>query len=152
MTVTVKSVVAIRGDFDARFPDSRGASPNEDRVPGRDLAECVLAGLRRRQIETAGPFYEEPFFVLRCQVAGRKIEVLCYIYEPAARTWVVEAVRTTGLLASLRGRNDDAEVSTVIEAVHQALLQDSRVRETRWFSKLPASPFGNVSFSVSPFG
>jgi hypothetical protein len=150
--MSVKCVVALRGDFDARFPDLRGASPNEDRVPGRDLAECVLDGLRRRQIETAGPFYEEPFFALRCQVAGRKVEVLCYIYEPAAGTWVVEAVRTTGLLARLRGRTDLAEVSTVVGAVHETLLQERRVLETRWFLKLPATPFGNVPFSTSPFG
>jgi hypothetical protein len=149
--MSVKRVVALRGDFDATFPDLREVLPDQDRVPGRDLAECVVAGLRRRRIETAGPFYEEPFFELRCQVAGRRIDVLCYILEPTARTWVVEVVRKTGFLARLRGSAAEAEVTAVVEAVHETLLRDSRVREARWFSELPASPFGNVSFSVSPF-
>jgi len=149
--MNVKNIVALRADFDPTFPDLREALPDQDRVPGRDLAECVLAGLRRRQIETAGPFYDEPFFELRCQVAGRRTEVLCYIYEPAAATWVVEVVRETGFLARLRGGDDDAEVRTVVGAVHEALLHDGSVREARWFSRLPAVPFGNVSFSVSPF-
>jgi hypothetical protein len=150
--MNVRNIVALRGDFDSTFPDLREALPDQDRVPGRDLAECVLAGLRGRRIETSGPFYEEPFFELRCQVAGRRIEVLCYIYEPAAGTWVVEVVRKTGFLAWLRGGNDDEEVNTVVGAVHDALLRDGRVREARWFSRLPAGPFGNVSFSASPFG
>jgi hypothetical protein len=149
--MSVKSVVALRGDFNAAFPDLRHVLPDQDRIPGRDLAECVLAGLRSRQIETAGPFYEEPFFELRCQVADRRIEVLCYIYEPTAGTWVVEVVRKIGFLAWVKGGAADAEVTTVVEAIYQTLLQDGRVREARWFSKLPASPFGNVSFSVSPF-
>jgi len=149
--MSVKTIVALRGDFDATFQDLRHLPPEQDRVPGRELAECVLGGLRRRQIETTGPFCEEPFFELRCQVAGRRIEVLCYIYEPKAQTWVVEVVRRTGLLARLKGGAADAEVTTVVEAIHETLLQNGQVREARWFSELPASPFGNVSFSVSPF-
>ncbi len=149
--MNVNNVVALRGGFAATFPDFRKLLPHEDRVPGRDLAECVLAGLRRRQIETTGPYCEEPFFTLHCLVAGRSIEVLCYIYEPDAGTWVVEVLRKTGFLSRLTGRNDDAEVSTLVGAVHDALIHDRRVRETRWFSKLPADPFGNVSFSASPF-
>lgn len=145
------TIVALRGDFEAKFPDLHGLPPDRDRVPGRDLAEFILGGLRRRQIEAAGPFYEEPFFELRCQVAGRRIEVLCYIYEPRAETWVVEVLQKTGFLARLRGRTAEAEVTTVVEAVHEILLQDPRVRESRWFSELPATPFQSDSFSMGPF-
>ena len=145
-------IVAIRGDFDARFPESQTWSAGGDRVPGRDLAELVLEGLRRRGLEAEGPIDEEPFVAVRCRVGERQFVILCYIYEPRGKdsVWVVECPTTLGLLARLRGGSEEPELRTVLGAVQESLLHDARVREMRWFSRLPASPFSADIFSVVP--
>jgi hypothetical protein len=150
--MTLNNVVALRGDFDARFPDMCQLGSDQDRVPGRDLAECVLAGLKEQGLEAEGPLYEEPFFELRCRTGARPVTVLCYIYEPKAETWVVEVVWKTGFFDWFARREDEPHVRTLVGALYQALARDRQVREMRWFSSLPASPFGNVSFAVSPLG
>ena len=49
----IRTAAALLGDFDPAFPDERGLGPDDDRVPGRDLAELVAAGHRRAQDFTA---------------------------------------------------------------------------------------------------
>jgi hypothetical protein len=148
---SMNTVVAIRGDFDATFPDLKGLPHDADRVPGRDLANVVANCLRRGGLAIVGPEYEEPFFAVRCGSGREQIEVLCYIYEPKAGVWVVEAGWREGFLDRLRGRGKPQGLNTVLTSLHEGLLGEPRVREMRWFGRLPADPFGEVEFGLGPF-
>jgi hypothetical protein len=110
--IRVKSVVAIRGELNASFPDLRSLKPGDYRVPGRDLAELILVGLKRHGIDVEGPFYDEPFFTIRCRVSKETIEIQCYIYEPAEGVWIVEATPKLGFIDKLLVRHRDAALST----------------------------------------
>jgi hypothetical protein len=147
----MNTVVAIRGDFDATFPDLKGLPDDADRVPGRALANVVANCLRQGGLAVAGPEYEEPFFAVRCGSGREQIEVLCYIYEPKAGVWVVEAGWRQGFLDRLRGRGKPQCLNTVLASLHEGLMGEPRVREIRWFAKLPVDPFGEVDFRLGPF-
>ena len=147
----MNTVVAIRGDFDATFPDLKGLPDDADRVPGRDLADVVANCLRQCGLATVGPEYEEPFFAVRCGSGREQIEVLCYIHEPKRGVWVVEAGWRQGLLDRLRGRGKPQDLDALLGSLHEGLMREPRVREMRWFTKLPADPFGEVSFGLGPF-
>jgi hypothetical protein len=147
----MNTVVAIRGDFDATFPDLKGLPDEADRVPGRDLADVVASCLRRDGLAIVGPEYEEPFFAVRCGSGREEIEVLCYIHEPKAGVWVVEAGWRPGLLDRLRGRGKPQGLNALLVSLYEGLLREPRVHEMRWFATLPADPFGEVEFGVGPF-
>jgi hypothetical protein len=147
----MNTVVAIRGDFDARFPDLKGLSRNADRVPGRELANLVAKWLRQGGLAIEGPEYEEPFFTLRHGMGRDRIEVLCYIYAPKAEVWVVEATWRQGFLSRLFGRGEPQGLNPLLVALHEGLMQEPKVREMRWFATLPADPYGQVAFGLGPF-
>ncbi len=147
----MNSCVALRGEFDARFPDLKGLARDADRIPGRELAEIVSRGLRQAGIAIAGPVCEEPFFTLRCEAGGQTITLLCYLYAPDTGTWVVEAPQHQGFLSRLLRRPRTEGLRRVLEALHQTLLREPRVREMRWFAELPVEPFGKMPYGVGPF-
>ncbi len=147
----MNTIVAIRGDFDAGFPDLKALPRDVDRVPGRELADLVARWLRQGGLVVEGPEYAEPFFILRHGGGREQIEVLCSIYDPQAGVWVVEATGRRGLLSRLLGRGQPPALSGVLAALHEGLGREPRVREMRWFARLPADPFGPVAFGSGPF-
>jgi len=147
----MNTVVAILGDFDATFPDLKGLPHDADRVPGRDLANVVASCLRQGGLAIVGPECEEPFFAVRCGSGREQVKVLCYIYKPKAGVWVVEAGWRQRVLDRLRGRGKPQGLNAVLASLHEGLMREPRVREMRWFAKLPADPFGEVEFRLGPF-
>ena len=147
----MNTVVAIRGEFDATFPDLKGLSHDADRDPGRDLANVVANCLRQGGLAIVGPEYEEPFFVVRCGSGREQVEVFRYIYEPKGGVWVVETGWRQTFLARLLGRGRPQSLNTVLVSLHEGLEREPRVREMRWFTTLPAKPFGQVEFGLGPF-
>ncbi len=67
----MNTVVAIRGHFDARFPDLKGLPRGADRVPGRDLANLVAKWLRRGRLAVERP-------ELKCPSGGVMTEERLY--------------------------------------------------------------------------
>ena len=145
------TAAALKGSFDASFPDLRDVKKGEDRMPGRALGELVAQGLQRHGLQASGPFDEEPFFVVPCEVEGIKYRILCYILEPGKNpVWAVECPRTLGLIAKWRGKSEERELGLVVTAIHEALTHDSRVTEIRWFKDLPLTPFEESKYDTSP--
>jgi hypothetical protein len=57
---SMSTVVATRGDFDARFPDLKGLPHGADRVPGRELANLVAKWLRQGRLAVERPEPKSP--------------------------------------------------------------------------------------------
>ena len=148
----MNTVVAIKGTFDPTFPPSTWLPMKRERVPGRELAELIQSGLSQRGFNAEEVSYEEPFYVTRCRSGNYRYEILSYIYDPdeAGAVWVVECAPQLGLWAKLMGKTEAQELGAVLKAINETLRGDSRVKEGRWFTKLPASPFAAEKYGRSP--
>ena len=151
----IRTAAALLGDFDPAFPDERGLGPEDDRVPGRDLAELVAAGLREQGLGVDGPSCDEPFFVVSCRSGEVRYQVLCGLLEPKERdsVWIVECPRTLGWWARLRGRSEEAELTRVVTALHEVFTASPRVRQVRWFDDdVPPDAFEGTRGAGRPVG
>jgi hypothetical protein len=148
----MNTVVAIKGTFDARFPEVTWLPKQGERMPGRELAELITDGLRQRGFDAKDVLYEEPFFTTRCQSGKYRYEVLSYIYVPeeADAVWAVDCAPTLGTWAKLTGKSEDAELGALLIAIYDTLKNDSRVIDMRWFEELPAKPFSVQKYGRSP--
>jgi hypothetical protein len=148
----MNTVVAIKGTFDANFPELTWLPKKGDRVPGRELAELITEGLRQRGFDAEDVSYEEPFFTTRCQSGDYRYEVLSYIYVPAGAdaVWAVDCAPTLGTWAKLTGKSEEAEHGAVLIAIHDTLKKDARVIDMRWFKDLPGEPFSVQKYGRSP--
>jgi hypothetical protein len=137
------NTIAITGDFDFMFPDLKGLPDDADRVPGRDLAVLILNGLRKYGFDTTDIIYDEPFFMIICISCDLKYQVLCFIYDPnpLAPVWIVQVPKKLGFWDRLMGKSEDSQLKPVLDAIEYTLGSDKRVKEMRWFNKLPAKPF-----------
>jgi hypothetical protein len=145
------TAVAIKGNFDASFPDLRNVKKGEDRIPGRCFGELVVQGLVRHGLQATGPLNEEPFFAVPCRSGDYEYRVLCYLLEPGQDpVWVIECPRNFGFIAKWRGKSEEAELGAVVMAIHETLKNDSHVREIRWFQKLPDTPFEESRYGITP--
>ena len=110
---------AMRGNFDATFPDLSSLPKDADRVPGRPLGKLVVEGLRARGFTTSDVQYEEPFFVTRCRSGERTYPILAYLAysDDTGPAWVVCCHRTIGFWGRLLGKSEDRELSGVLEAI-----------------------------------
>lgn len=150
--LSMNTVVAIKGTFDARFPEFTWLPKKGDRVPGRELGELITAGLRQRGFAAEDVSYEEPFFTTRCQSGNYRYEVQSFIYVPGETdaVWAVDCPPTLGAWARFSGKSEDAELSAVLIAIHETLKNDARVIDMRWFKELPAEPFSVLQYGRSP--
>jgi hypothetical protein len=145
-------VVAIRASFDPKFPDLNSLPKGQDRLPGRELGDLVVRGLRKHGFQVSDLECEEPLFVTRCRSGDGEYKILCYVYtpDPVDPVWVVECPPTIGFLGKLMGKSDDRQIGPIVEAIHDTLRIDSHIRETRWFADLPFEPFSVARYDTSP--
>ena len=143
---------AMRGNFDATFPDLRSLPKDADRVPGLTLGELVVNGLRACGFTTSDVQYEEPFFVTRCRSGERTYPILAYLAysDDTGPAWVVSCQRTVGFLGRLLGKSEDRELTTVVEAIDDTLRKDGRITDVRWFADPPFDPFSQAKYDTSP--
>lgn len=142
----------MRGEFDETFPDLSSLPKGADRVPGRRLGELVVEGLRQRGFTTSDVQYKEPFFVTRCRSGKRTYPIVAYLAysDDMGPVWAVYCQRTIGFWDRLVGRYEEKELSRVLEAIHDVLLQNSRITDIRWFPEPPFDPFSEKKYGISP--
>lgn len=152
--MTTPNTVAFHADFDASFPDLAGLPDDADRIPGRELGEIIVDGLRSRGLAASDLEDDEPFFSTECRIADKEYSVLCYLYdpEPAQPVWVVDIQRPTGLLARLFGKSKPEDIKPIVDAIDATLSECPRVHgKLRWFSgDLPLDPMsGGYPFAAT---
>ena len=94
------TTVALRGDFNPNFPDLKRVKKDDDRMPGRDLADLIFFGLKEKDLKVSSPINEEPFFVIKCCSGHFEYEITCCLFEPKNEqsVWVIEIPRKIGFL------------------------------------------------------
>ena len=148
----MNTAAALKAYFNAVFPHLDQLKKGEDRLPGRELAEVVVAGLRKRGFQTTDVKCEEPFFTTVCSLGSFKYEILSYIYVPDEidPIWAVECPSPVGFFARLSGKSDKHEHGTLLDALHDVLNDEPKIREIRWFKELPGAPFEEGKYGTSP--
>ena len=148
----MNTTVAMRTDFDATFPDLRSLAKGQDAVPGRQLGELVVNGLRARGFETSDVQYEEPLFVTRCRSGEHVYPVFSYVLYPekSGAPWVVSCERQIGFWGRLLGRSEEKDMGLVLDAIEDILRNDARITDMRWFGKAPCDPFSEKKYATSP--
>lgn len=145
-------MVAIRGDFDATFPDLKSLPKGQDRIPGRPLAELVVSGLRKRGFNASDVKNGEPFFVTRCRSGNYEYQVLSYLAyaDDTAPAWEVSCPPTISFWGKLFGKSEQKTLGSLLDAIHDTLKTDGRIKEMRWFTKPSYDPFSAKKYAISP--
>jgi hypothetical protein len=144
--------VAFKAEFDAQFPDLSEIGKDEDRIPGRPVAEMIMRGLRERAIKASDVTNQEPFFEVTCEIGDYKYVVLTSIAGGDGNdpVWQINCGRIFGFWELFPGKNGDSELANLLEAVHDILKRDSRVKEIRWFHEPQIEPWLEKQFSSAP--
>lgn len=144
--------VAFKADFDPRFPDLSEIGKDEDRIPGRPVAEMLMQGLRARAIKASDVTNEEPFFQVICEMGPHKYSVLTYYAggEDDDPVWGVECGRIMGFWEIFPKKTGESELANLLDAIQDILTGDSRVKEVRWFAESQIDPWSRKKFSSSP--
>ena len=150
----MNTVVALRGQFSAVFPELNTIKEGQDRIPGRELADFLHNGLKSHGFEVSEIENVEPLFSIKCKSGQLTYEILVSLYDPDAEQpiWVIECPCKLGILAKLMGKKEDEELRTILAGIYSALSQKDKVWEMRWFKNLPAEPYSEVSYDLYPWG
>lgn len=123
-------------------------------LPGRQLAEDLASGLRDLGHEVSGVTNDEPFWAVNIKLPKQSISLLVYLYypnpDPGQAIWSVSIPFKLGLFSKLAGKQPDAAVVAVAQAVDMALQKCGKVYDIRWFKELPAEPFKASQYSAQP--
>src|SRR5687767_7618195 len=90
----INSTVAFKAPFIAVFPDLRGLAEEDDRMPGREVAEFIAHGLKERGFDPSAVTNDEPFFTTRCKPGPHEYSIIAYIGDPDQKKlyWGVECL------------------------------------------------------------
>ena len=145
----VNTTVDFKADFDADFPDLRKIGKDDDRVPGRPVAEMIQSGLRAHGFEISEIENNEPFFSINCRSGDYSYQIDISL-AGGDRVWEVHCDRAVGFFESLRGRRDEKELGEILDAIHAVLKNNKRVHEVRWFDEPQVDAFAQRRYATSP--
>jgi hypothetical protein len=133
--------VAFAGDFkDAEAELAQKKEFGGDYVP-REIREFVTEGLQKAgfSIQTRS---EKPVLDLSCPLEEHAWTIMVGLTDEhqGKPVWSIELMRKTGMVERLRGNIDSREEGPLVDAIHDLLSKDSRVKQIRWFKDSDASP------------
>jgi hypothetical protein len=64
--------------------------------------------------------------------------------------WVISCPRQIGFWRRLFGKSEEKDIGLVLDAIHDRLKNDARIRDVRWFEDAPLAPFSEKKYATSP--
>jgi hypothetical protein len=120
----IKNHVRFKGQFKKEF---------KDEFPGRDLAEFITERLRQENCVVNSVEYTEPWFTVN--VVSGSIEYPLMVSHSAMEGdyWEISCPRTLGFFARLRGKSEDAELQSVVNALDEILQDEETITDIKWY-------------------
>lgn len=112
------------------------ATLNADAPPfGEDIADSLVAFLASQGLGDCILDSLDYAFTLFCPADSRRCYVMVGLVGDDPQQWLISCDPSRGIVGWLLRRKYDAELSTVVTAIHQFLTDDSAVSEIRWYTK-----------------
>ena len=112
------------------------ATLNNNAPPfGKDIANALVASLDSQGLGDCVLDSLDYAFTLFCPADSQRAYVMIGLVGEDPRQWLISCDPSRGIVDWLLGRNYDAEINRVVDAIHQFLCNDSAVSEIRWYTK-----------------
>ena len=88
----------------------------------------------------------------RCRSGEHIYPILSYVLYPekTGAPWVISCGRQIGFWRRLFGKSEEKDIGLVLDAIHDTLKNDARIRDVRWFEDAPLAPFSERRYATSP--
>jgi hypothetical protein len=97
------------------------------------VAALLVAGLRAQAFNPSKPEDQEFAHLVQCPSGPREYEIMVAFDFVDGETWEISCPPTIGFLSRLFGQTEEAELSTLLNAIHSTINSDSRVKEMAWY-------------------
>ena len=115
--------------FEADYP-----TPERGQSGAGNVAAGIADGLRARGFNPSEPRDQEYAHFFRCPSSSYEYEIMVSFDFVDGRTWEVSCPPVLGLFSRLFGKNEDRELSVLIEAIHATVRSDPRVKDMKWYA------------------
>ncbi|MEO9933787.1 hypothetical protein [Rhodopirellula bahusiensis] len=106
---------------------------NNDAQPfGEDIAAAMVASFASQGLGDWSLDSLDYAFTLFAPASSRRCYVMVGLVDGVPRQWLISCDPSRGLLDWFLRKNYDAEIDTVVNAIHRFLSDDSGVSEIRW--------------------
>ena len=121
----IKNHVKFKGEFKKEF---------KNEIPGKDLADFLALHLRQKYYVVNSVENDEIWFTVN--VVSGSIEYSLMVSHSAMEDdyWEISCPRTLRFFARLRGKSEDAELQSLLNALDEILQEEKTITDIKWYS------------------